>query len=254
MTRYWALNPVANGLIGIRPPGEQCQLVQADYPGITADTPGAIIEMGWISGDYDLMASSNGQQRMAQGIANAIDLLLRGNTATAVDIPDPDSYSCSQPGDVDFEEFDDGVNLSSGTIAGMQFTTTNGFSWLVGDFATGNYNGKYPRGGYTSQGTHWAWLGITQGAGRIDFPKGSASYFSLLTSSNTSVSVDAYSATGEKLATAGPASSNYNTGHMTELKITRATADMAYVMVHDAGNYFEVDSVCTDAPRDAEHD
>lgn len=35
---------------------------------------------------------------------------------------------------------------------------------------------------------------------------------------------------------------------MTELKITRATADMGHVMVHDAGNYFLVDDICTNAP------
>lgn len=213
--------------------------------------PSALIEMAFISNPTERQLMLDRQEEFAQVIASAIfeQLGITSKNETFVNnVSDPDAYSCSQSGYVDFEEFDNGVNLSSGTIAGMQFTTTNGYSWLVGDFATGNYNGKYPNGGYTSQGTHWAWLGITQGAGKIDFPEGPASYFSLLTSNNTSVFVDAYSASGEKLATAGPASSNYNTGHMTELKITRATADMAYVLVHDTGNYFEIDSVCTNAP------
>ena len=34
---------------------------------------------------------------------------------------------------------------------------------------------------------------------------------------------------------------------MDQLLITRATPDVAYVIVHDTGNYFAVDSVCTDA-------
>lgn len=86
MTHYWALNPVKHGLIGVRPPGEQCKLEPAEYAGITANTPGAIIEMGWISGDYDFMTSSSGQERMAQGIANAIDKLFGKTPQPPVDV------------------------------------------------------------------------------------------------------------------------------------------------------------------------
>ncbi len=170
------------------------------------------------------------------------------NTATATDVPNPDAYSCSQAGKVDFEVFKDGTNLSSGTIAGMRFTTTGGYTWRVGDWNTGTYNGKYPPKPYTSQGTHWAWLGESQGAGRIDFPKGPASNFSLLVSDFTPVQVDAYDAQNRLLATAGPSASNIGTGRMTELKIGRASRDMAYVVVHDNGNFFLIDQVCTDAP------
>jgi hypothetical protein len=169
-------------------------------------------------------------------------------TATVTDIPNPDSYTCAQSGFITFENMADGTNLSANAINGVHFTTTNGYTWLVGDFATGNYNGKYPNGGYTSEGTHWAWLGPNQGAGRIDFVNGPASYFSLLTSdNNTPVEVDAYKADGTLLAIAGPAALNYNTGHMSELKITRDTADINYVIVHDTGNFFLVDSICTNA-------
>lgn len=170
-------------------------------------------------------------------------------SATATDIANPDAYTCSQSGYIDFERLRDGASLSAGAINGVKFTTTNGFTWQVCDFATGNYNGKYPNGGYTSQGTHWAWLGPDQGAGRIDFVNGPASVFSLLTSDNLSrVQVDAYRADNTLLATAGPSSINYNTGHMDELKITRDTSDIAYVVVHDSGNFFLVDSICTNAP------
>jgi hypothetical protein len=169
-------------------------------------------------------------------------------TATVTDIPNPDAYTCGQSGYLDFERMSDGTNLSSGAINGVQFTTTNGYTWLVGDFATGNYNGKYPHGAFTSQGTHWAWLGPNQGAGRIDFVKGPASVFSLLTSDSLSPArLEAYNSGNTLLATAEPASTNYNTGHMDELKITRDTADIAYVIVHDTGNYFDVDSICTNA-------
>ncbi len=163
-------------------------------------------------------------------------------------VSDPDAYSCNQSGFIGFEEFADGTNLSENSIGGVQFTTTGGYTWRVGDFATGQYNGKYPNGAYTSQGTHWAWLGTSQGAGRIDFVNGPASYFSLLTSSFTPVSLDAYGADGALLETAGPGRSNTSTGTMDELKITRSARDIAYVVVHDSGNYFLVDSICTNAP------
>jgi len=164
-------------------------------------------------------------------------------------IVNPDAYTCSQPGFIPFENLADGTNLSAAAIGGVQFTTIGGFTWLVGDFATGNYNGKYPNGDYTSQGTHWAWLGPNQGTGRIDFVNGPASYFSLLASVNqTPVSVDAYDSNDNLLESAGPSSINYNTGSMSELKVSRLTADIAYVIVHDTGNFFLVDSICTDAP------
>ncbi len=170
------------------------------------------------------------------------------NSAVVNDIANPDAYTCGQSGFIDFEDLADGANLSSGAIGGVQFTTTSGYSWLVGDFGAGGYNGKYPAGAYTSKGTNWAWLGTTAGVGRIDFVNGPASSISLLTSALTPVSLEAYDASSNLLATAGPSANNTSTGHMDELKITRAVADIAYVVVHDSGNFFLVDAICTDAP------
>src|ERR1700726_382709 len=136
------------------------------------------------------------------------------NTTSVTDIANPDGYTCGQPGFVGFESLPDGTTLP-GTIAGLKFVTAGGETWRVGDFSTGNYNGKYPNGAYMSEGTHWAWLGPNQGSGRIDMSNGPASYFSLLTSvGGTDVYLEAYDASGTLLATAGPASYNINTGHM----------------------------------------
>jgi Fibronectin type III domain len=180
-------------------------------------------------------------------LAGASAAAAQDNTATVTDVANPDGYSCSQAGYVDFESLPDGTSLP-GTIAGLDFVTTAGHSWLVGDFATGHYNGKYPNGKYTSQGTHWAWLGENQGSGRINVSSGAASYFSLLAGVGSSgVYLEAFDASDKLLAVAGPAPYNIESGHMTELKITRAQADIAYVLVHDTGNFFLVDSICTDA-------
>lgn len=187
---------------------------------------------------------------VAMAAASVIALPAVASAANSVTvITNPDAYTCSQPGYIGFEDLPDGTNLSSGAISGVQFTTTAGFSWLVGDFATGAYNGKYPTGGaYTSHGTHWAWLGVDQGAGRIDFVNGPATTFSLLASAQTPVVVEAYDSSGTLLESTGSTPVNAGTGQMAELKITRVSADIAYVIVHDSGNFFEVDDICTDAP------
>lgn len=170
-----------------------------------------------------------------------------GNSTTV--IQDPDAYVCNQPGFIGFEAIPDQTNLSASPIQGVQFTTTGGFTWLSGDFATGGYNGRYPTGNYMSQGMRWAWLGPDQGEGRIDFVNGNASFVSLLVAVGTSpVFLNAYDSSDVLLETAGPANVNTSTGTMTELRISRGAPDIAYVVVHDDGNFFLVDSLCTNAP------
>ncbi len=64
MVEYYALNPVDNGPI--------CGGQYTQIRGISDDTPGTIIEMGWLSGDLQFMTSPGGQEKMATGIANGI--------------------------------------------------------------------------------------------------------------------------------------------------------------------------------------
>jgi hypothetical protein len=182
-------------------------------------------------------------------LALAAVLLASGaaRAATSTRLVDPDSYTCPSSGFVDFEDFADGTDLSAESFPGIEFSTTNGFTWRVGDFAAGGYNGKYPSGIYTSKGTHWAWLGASQGSGRIDLTQGAASSFSLLVSANSGIYLEAYDDGGALLESAGPSAATTNSSQMAELRVTRATADIGYVIVHDSGNYFVVDGVCSDA-------
>ena len=169
-------------------------------------------------------------------------------TSTVTVVPNPDAYVCDQPVSRGFELLPDGYNLSAeATFRDIRFTDTAGIDWRVGDFETRRYNGKYPNGGYTSQGTHWAWLGTSGHRGRIDFPNGSASHFSLLTASFSPIVLEAYAADNRLLETTGRSRSNIFTGTMDEMKIVRAAADIAYVIVRDTGNFFLIDSICTDA-------
>jgi RHS repeat-associated protein len=169
---------------------------------------------------------------------------------SAIDTPgvDPEAYTCDQPGYIDFEGLPNHYDLSAGAIGGVEFTTTDGYTWEVGDFSSGEYNGKYPEGAYTSKGTNWAWLGVEAGEGRMTFANGPASDFSILVSAGEPVELEAYNASEELLAAVamGP---NIETGTMDELKITRSLPEMAYVVVHGTGNFFLVDSVCTNAPK-----
>ena len=59
--------------------------------------------------------------------------------------------------------------------------------------------------------------------------------------------LDAYDSSGNEIAVAGPVTSNINTGLVDELAVSSSSADIASVVVHDDGNYFLVDSLCTDA-------
>ncbi|MDJ1420343.1 MAG: RHS repeat-associated core domain-containing protein [Candidatus Methanoperedens sp.] len=164
-------------------------------------------------------------------------------TVNATVEPGVTTNPCSR-GFIDFEEGADGAAIHS-TVPGVKFTTTAGQDWLYGDWRTGKYNGKYPNGQYTSNGNLWAWLGPNQGSGRIDFTEGTANYLSLLTSTYSGITIDAYDSNGNLLANSGLATGNINTGLMTRLSVS--APGMAYVIVHDTGNYWLIDDICTDA-------
>ena len=147
---------------------------------------------------------------------------------------------------MDFESGNDGDPIAS-TIPGLQFRNTDGNDWIIGDFATGSYNGPWPFGIYISDGLKWAWLGPYQSWGRIDFTYGTASYFSLLTSTESGLTLEALNANGDILdsAVTGP---NADTGWMTRLTVNVSSTEISYIRIYDNGNLFLVDDICTDAP------
>lgn len=151
---------------------------------------------------------------------------------------------------IDFEEGTEGGVVHS-TIPGLEFTHTAGYDWLYADVRSGGYNiysltHHIGSGPYVLNGYFCAWLGPMQGYGRIDFTLGTASYFSVLTSTYSGLTIDAYDSNGNFLATSGWASSNYGSRLFTRLIVE--AEGMAYVMIHDVGNYWEIDDLVTDAP------
>ncbi|NIA09524.1 MAG: CHAP domain-containing protein [Nitrospiraceae bacterium] len=147
---------------------------------------------------------------------------------------------CSATRTMNFEGGVDRQPIRS-KIPGLQFTTTDGYDWIYADWRTGSYNGPYPNGSYFSNGNFCAWLGENQGTGRIDFTGATARSLSVWTSTYSGLTMDAYDINGHWLAGSGWATNNLNTGQMT--KLTVSASNMAYVLVHDTGNYWIIDDL-----------
>jgi len=147
---------------------------------------------------------------------------------------------------MNFEDGTDGEAIRS-TIPGLRFTTTLGYNWVYGDIRTGQYN-VYPYGNqaYECNNNFFAWLGPNMGQGRIDFVLGPASYFSVLTSTYSGITIDAYDSDDNLIASSGWATNNLNTRTFTRVSVQKP--GMAYVIVHDTGNYWLIDDIVTDAP------
>lgn len=151
---------------------------------------------------------------------------------------------------IDFEAGIEGIEIES-TIPSLKFTTTSGLNWRYGDIRTGSYN-VYPYGSqaYETRGNFFAWLGVTGDAGRIDFSGGGATYFSVLVSTSSGVLLDAYNSEDALIATSGNAGSNINTRTFTRLTVDAPAGDyISYVIVHDTGNYWLIDELCSDANK-----
>ena len=152
---------------------------------------------------------------------------------------------------LDLEEGTEGAVIRS-TVQGLRFTTTQGYDWLYCDIRTGRYNArsltdpKVNFGDYVVNGYFAAWLGIYAGQGRIDFVLGPASYFSVLTSTYSGLCLEAYDSNGNLIATSGWAQGNLYTYTFTRLTV--AAEGIAYIIVHDTGNYWEIDDIVTNAP------
>ena len=154
------------------------------------------------------------------------------------------------PGDIflDFESGLDGMQVES-SIPSLKFTATSGLDWQYGDIRTDAYN-VYPYGDgtYETNGDFFAWLGETGDSGRIDFLGGGATYCSLLTSTYSGLTLDAYDQDGNLLSSSGWATGNTDTGTFTRLTVDApAGKTMAYVVMHDTGNFWLIDDLCTDA-------
>ena len=151
---------------------------------------------------------------------------------------------------LNFEAGIDDIQIQS-TIPSMQFTSTGSLNWVYGDILTGKYNVN-PHGSqaYETNGNFFAWLGTLGDEGRIDFLGGGASYCSVLVSTSSGLTLDAYDSDDNLIATSGWADPNTSTTTFTRLTVEApANETIAYVMVHDTGDFWLMDDLCTDANK-----
>ena len=153
---------------------------------------------------------------------------------------------------IDFEVGIDEIQIES-TIPSLKFTTTSGLNWKYGDTRTGKYNVfPYGENAYDANGNFFAWLGALGDVGRVDFRGGGATYCSVLVSTGSGVVMDAYNSTDTLIATSGWAGNNLGTRTFTRLTVVYSAGQtIAYVLIHDTGNFWVIDDLCTDANKSA---
>ena len=157
-----------------------------------------------------------------------------------------------------FLDFEWGLGNDGGAIAsgipGLQFTNTAGFDWIYGDATTGNWNvsndlgDSWGGGRYNMAGYVFAWLGTTQGMGRIDFLSHDGSFFTTGYNSASDFYLEAYDEFDNLLDLAtGPANTQWEGDSSLGYLTVNAPSNMAYVLMHDAGNYWLTDNMSGNA-------
>ena len=149
-----------------------------------------------------------------------------------------------------FITFEDGIDGSviSSAIPGLKFSTTGGYDWIYGDWRTGDYNGKYPDGDYTSNGNFFAWLGPNQGEGRIDFTGKGATYLSLHVSTGGPLTLTVYYEDGSPAGSDSLDLPNTSTGR-TDVLTASAPAGkrFKYAVLAGQPDQWVIDDLSTDA-------
>ena len=148
----------------------------------------------------------------------------------------------------------DGTPVASG-IPGLDFTTTDGYDWIYADILNGSYNATSDNGTVTGSGEFFVsgyvstFLGTTQGSGRIDFLNGDGSMFSTGYSSASNFYLEAYDEFDNLLdqAMGGPNTASSGGTGLEYLTVSSASNNIAYVMMHDTGNFWTVDNMSGDA-------
>jgi hypothetical protein len=133
---------------------------------------------------------------------------------------------------------------------------TTGEPWLYTDVTTGMYNASsWPPGSGWNTGEYWindlvaAWTTETGGSGKVAFNNQDATYVGVNYSSFGTFCLDAYDANDNLINSAsGPANLRYLHGNSSGPGTLRVEgSNIAYVMLHDTGNYWVVDNFRTDA-------
>ena len=150
-------------------------------------------------------------------------------------------------GFIDFEEGVDGQPIPN-TIPGLEFVPTNNDNWIYGDWRTGKYNGPFPSGSMYSNGNFFAWMGGSQGFGRIIITGGCATYLQVGVSSRGILFGDGYDNLNNRIDT-DSVGDNLDTGKLARLRVEAPSGKcLAYVILHNVTGEWLIDDLSTDAP------
>jgi hypothetical protein len=150
--------------------------------------------------------------------------------------------------------FEEGLGNDRGLIngiPGVTFLNSVGDPWLYTDITTGNYNAhsvdlnlNYGNANYYMYGKVAAWAGEVGQGGRIDFDDQNGTWFQTGFCSYSNFYLDAYDAGGNWLDGAYSPGGLYQFGY---LRVDApAGSTIAYVTLHDSGNYWIVDEMSGD--------
>jgi hypothetical protein len=160
-----------------------------------------------------------------------------------------------------FEEFlgNDGMPLST-YYSGILFqAASSGQDWIASDVTTGGYNASsWPSGQQWGGGEYWlydyvaAWTGVLGDNGKVSFNNADATFVELGYGASSPLYLEAYNSTGTLLDSAsGPANLRYvnlNASGPGTLRVDAPSGQyISYVLIHDSGNFWEVDNIRTDA-------
>lgn len=158
-----------------------------------------------------------------------------------------------------YMNFEEGLGNDGGNIVGIPgvtFTNSADLPWVYADITTGNYNvtsvdtgATYGTARYNMYGDVAAWLGTSGSWGRIDFDDMNGTWFQTGVSTATDFWLEAYDASDNLLdtATTGPCTQWEGCTDMVWLRVDAPSGtNIAYVILHDTGNYWEVDEMTGD--------
>lgn len=157
-----------------------------------------------------------------------------------------------------FEEFlgSDGAPIST-YYSGISFTAaSSGQQWIAADITTGGYNASsWPSG--SGGGAYWiygnvaAWAGVAGDNGKIEFDNKDAKFVEIGYSAQSTLYLEAFDAMGNSIdVDNGPGNlrSYGNESGPGTLRVDWNGTDMiAWVIIHDQGNFWVADNVRTDA-------
>lgn len=160
--------------------------------------------------------------------------------------------------------FENGVGhnyeaVASG-IPGVTFTTADGLhDWIYADASAGGWNFRNQLGDTWNTPEYWMYdkvavlTGTDPGAtgGKVAFTNQDASFFSTGYTSQHNFYLEAYDKDGNLIdSDSGPQNTYYGGGNvvgMGSLSVSSASNNIAYVIMHDTGNFWIADNMSGDA-------